>query len=313
MIRPDIALFDHVIEFPDTDADRLYERLIGLDEFKARLLKEGSLILDRGQLEHWSQRHYQKGVPLLQVFHDRVPLFVFAGDVGTGKTALAKSFGSAIARESNISVTLYSLSLNARGTGAVGEMTTLISAAFERVRTPPSSARPTPGLKGTAKSARILLIDEADTLAQSREFAQMHHEDRAGVNALIRGIDDLATKEVPVLVVMCTNRLTAIDPAVLRRAAGVFNFDRPDEQQRFLVLQAALDGVGLSQEELRRLSEATGASNGREYGYTFSDLTNRYLPSVLLEAFPDTPIKFIQAMDLATRLAPTPPFNGPQS
>jgi hypothetical protein len=30
-------------------------------------------------------------------------------------------------------------------------------------------------------------VDEGDALAQSRDLAQMHHEDRAGVNALIRG------------------------------------------------------------------------------------------------------------------------------
>ena len=42
-------------------------------------------------------------------------------------------------------------------------------------------------------------------MAQSRELGQMHHEDRAGVNALIRGVDYL---------VMCTNRLEALDHAV---------------------------------------------------------------------------------------------------
>ena len=36
--------------------------------------------------------------------------------------------------------------------------------------------------------AAILLIDEADALAQSPAQSQMHHEDRAGVNALVRKI-----------------------------------------------------------------------------------------------------------------------------
>ena len=74
----------------------------------------------------------------------------------------------------------------------------------------------------------VLVIDEADALAQSREMAQMHHEDRAGVNALIRGIDELAGRRLPIAVVLCTNRPDAIDPAVRRRAAEIFRFERPD-------------------------------------------------------------------------------------
>jgi hypothetical protein len=51
----------------------------------------------------------------------------FAGDVGTGKTALAERFGDAVAQDIDLRVTLFFLSLNARGTGVVGDMTTLPS------------------------------------------------------------------------------------------------------------------------------------------------------------------------------------------
>jgi AAA+ superfamily predicted ATPase len=65
----------------------------------------------------------------------------------------------------------------------------------------------------------------------------MHHEDRAGVNAFIRGIDQLAAAEVPAAVLMCTNRLKALDPAIQRRAAEVLVFSRPDENRRAMLLQ----------------------------------------------------------------------------
>lgn len=65
----------------------------------------------------------------------------------------------------------------------------------------------------------ILLVDEADALAQSRESDQMCHEDRAGVNAFIRDIDRFANGGLPAVVLMRTNRLNALDPAVRRRAA----------------------------------------------------------------------------------------------
>ena len=77
----------------------------------------------------------------------------------------------------------------------------------------------------------VLVVDEADALAQSRAAEQMHHEDRAGVDALLAGVDSLAGEHVPVLVVMCTNRERALDPAVLRRAAATFHL-RPARRPR---------------------------------------------------------------------------------
>jgi AAA+ superfamily predicted ATPase len=62
----------------------------------------------------------------------------------------------------------------------------------------------------------------------------MHHEDRAGVNAFIRGIDRIANEKLPAAVIMCTNRLSALHPAVRRRAAEVLSLSRPAEEQRRL-------------------------------------------------------------------------------
>jgi AAA+ superfamily predicted ATPase len=71
----------------------------------------------------------------------------------------------------------------------------------------------------------------------------MHHEDRAGVNALIRGIDGMRTDRLPVLTILCTNRLDAIDPAVQRRAAAVEMFERPGQAQRAALLTHLLAGT----------------------------------------------------------------------
>ena len=56
---------------------------------------------------------------------------ILAGDVGSGKTELAETIGDAVARHEGIEVLLLPLSLSARGQGKVGEMTQLISAAFD--------------------------------------------------------------------------------------------------------------------------------------------------------------------------------------
>ena len=227
------------------------------------------------------------------------------GDVGTGKTSLAESFGDPISRAEDIPITLYRLSLNARGTGTVGEMTRLLSTAFQEIT---DSAKRGVSLGKAVRSAVILLIDEADALAQSREFAQMHHEDRAGVNAVIRGIDTLAASRSPSIIVMCTNRLRALDPAIRRRAAATFNFERPDDRQRHLVLRQGLEGIDISDDQILQLVKETGPKENQFYGSTYSDLVQQLLPTLLLDAFPDKPINFNRVLEIVKSLSPTPPF-----
>lgn len=298
-------LFDESLELPDPDARRRFASLVGLDRVKEQLIKEARLLLHPNLLRDWSKRHHGNELPVLSHFRNRPPLFVFAGDVGTGKTTLAETFADVVAREERIPVTVYRLSLNARGSGAVGEMTKLLSAAFKEVRKAALAAKSS---QGKPASALVLLIDEADALAQSRELAQMHHEDRAGVNAVIRGVDGLANGNLPVLVVMCTNRADALDPAVKRRAAQIFNFARPDDEQRLAILRQGLEGAGFADEQIRELVRLTGPNGSLSYGYTYSDLVRRLLPAIVLDAFPDRPIEFEQARSITAGIQPTPPF-----
>jgi len=304
-----IGMFE-VREYPDPAAARRFSALVGLDEMKEQLLKEARLLLDPESLTAWSNKHHRQKTKITELFSDRPPLFIFAGDVGTGKTILAETFGDAVAREAGIGVTLYALSLNTRGTGAVGEMTSLLSAAFAEVK---QAAKRGAGRGGKHHSGVILLIDEADALAQSRELGQMHHEDRAGVNALIRGVDDLATRNAPAIVIMCTNRLEALDPAVRRRAAATFTFNRPNEAQRTAFLKPVLEELGFSPQQIHALVVVTGASHGRAYGYTYSDLAQRFLPGLLIAAYPSNPVTFELAKGVVERYPPTPPFRDNQN
>jgi SpoVK/Ycf46/Vps4 family AAA+-type ATPase len=300
------GLFDAVDSLPDGAARSRYERLVGLDDFKQRLVKESELLLDRSALADWSKSQHGGPIAVIEAFSERRPLFIFAGDVGTGKTELAETFADTVARTQKIDILLFRLSLAARGSGAVGEMTKLISEAFGVVESE------IPVASGKPQIAGVLLIDEADALAQSRAMAQMHHEDRAGVNALIRRIDRVSAQGRPVLTVLCTNRLDAIDPAVRRRAADEFEFQRPDEVQRAAVLSAALEGSGIDASEIADLAAKTGPRNGRDYGYTYSDLRMRLIPSAVLAAFPDRPLTYELIVGLLTSQPPTPPFAVPE-
>lgn len=203
-------------------------------------------------------------------------------------------------------MSVYRLSLNARGSGTVGEITKLLSSAFTVVH---EAAEQASTDNGRTRGAVVLVIDEADALAQSREMAQMHHEDRAGVNAMIRGIDELVGRRLPIAALLCTNQPEAIDPAVRRCAAEIFRFQRPTVEQRMAVLAAHQSDLGLTTLELEDLARVTGGNNQRSFGATYSDLVQRLLPSVLMDAMPVRKIEFARVMEIAIGIEQTRPFD----
>jgi SpoVK/Ycf46/Vps4 family AAA+-type ATPase len=300
-------LFGYVQEFPDSDSGERFDALVGLDAVKQRLVNEAVVLLKPEVLDDWSTSHHGTQLMAVRAVRERVPLIVLAGDVGTGKTELAETVGHPISGFLGIDVTLYPLSLNARGTGLVGQMTSLITSALTEVGEKGAKAR---NSRGHLVRALILLVDEADSVAQSRELAQMHHEDRAGVNALIQGIDAFRRDGLPVLTIMCTNRPDAIDPAVARRAAHIFRLDRPDTEQRRLVLTTAFTGAGsVTEADIEKVTHLLGASEHRPYGVTYSDLRQRFVPDAVLDVFgTNEPLAGERLIELATSFEPTRPF-----
>lgn len=298
-------LFERRMLYPDVDAQARLARLVGLDAHKTTLSKMLGLLVNPRGLQAWARQYHPEVDQLLSMVRRRPPLVVLAGDVGSGKSELAETIGDAVARQEKIDVVLLPLSLSTRGQGRVGEMTQLLASAFESTL---EEARKVQSSSGRARGAVILLIDEADALAQSREHAQMHHEDRAGVNALIRGVDRLANSSLPAAVIMCTNRLSALDPAVKRRAAEILVFTRPSVEQRRSVLAGALSPLEFSPDDIEAMVLATGPRDGRYYGFAFSDIVQRLLPAIVLDAYPDGPVKAMRAIEITHTLMPTPPF-----
>lgn len=298
-------LFGPPLSYPDFDCKDRLNRLVGLDDHKSRLTKIIGLLVNPAGIKNWSKRYHPGTDGLLDIVLRRPPLVVLEGDVGSGKSELAETIGDAVARQEKIDITLLPLSLSTRGQGRVGEMTHLLSSAFEYTISEAKNLLPP---NGKARGAIILLVDEADALAQSREAAQMHHEDRAGVNAFIRGVDRIANSHFPVAVIMCTNRIGALDPAIKRRAADILTFARPNEGQRIEVLSMPLTELGFTPEQIAAVASATGSINGREYGFTYSDIVQRLLPAIILDAYPDEQVHPSRAVEIAETIKPTPPF-----
>ena len=299
-------VFDRRVVLPDSDADARLARLVGMNDSIERLSKVLEMLLLPARFQKWRKIHHPHASIIFDYVKNRHDLIIIAGDVGTGKTELSETIGSYVARRSRLEITLFPMSLSTRGSGLVGEMTKLISSAFQYVKSECEKIVRTK--EGAFKSGVILLIDEADALAQSREDGQMHHEDRAGVNALIRGLDTLNRNQLPVAVIMCTNRIQSIDPAITRRAAEILFFDRPDRNKRLALLRQAFEEIGFTQKQINEVVDMTGATDGRDYGFTFSDITQKLFHSIVMSAYPDRPISHEQVISAIKKITPTPPF-----
>jgi SpoVK/Ycf46/Vps4 family AAA+-type ATPase len=114
---------------------------------------------------------------------------------------------------------------------------------------------------------------------------------------------------LPIITVLCTNRLSAIDPAVKRRAAEIFQFDRPSEEQLLHLFQEFLKGINIMEDEWQMLVGICTKNDKRDYGFTYSDITQKILPSILLTSYPDKPVTFETVMNIIKNAVPTPPFS----
>lgn len=298
-------LFEQTITFPDREMQERFNLLVGLDDTKEALQKILGLLINPDGVTEWAKKYHPDAKQILSYVTRRPPLIVLAGDVGSGKSELAYTIGDAVARQEGLEVELFPLSLATRGQGTVGQMTQLISAAFEYTL---EKAKKLKNTSGKSKGAVILLVDEADALAQSRESNQMHHEDKAGVNAFIRGIDSLGNGKLPAAVIMCTNRPNALDPAIKRRAAEIAYFKRPSDEGRHSVLDVPLSELGLSSDDIKEIVKITGPQAEQEYGFTFSDLVQRLIPAIVLDAYPKQAVETKRAIEIARSIYPTSPF-----
>ena len=293
-------LFELERALPDKDIFASGNRLIGFEARYEMIRRDLRLLSAPDEVRSWSTRFYGRQLPLCDTITDRYPLFIFAGDVGTGKTATAEAACDRLARESGRDAMLFKLSTRVRGSGKVGQMSTLINEAFAIIMKE----------AGKAKSA-FLIIDEADSLSAAREGVHSHHEDKVAVNTIIQKVDDLRKLGGRVLVFLCTNRGKALDAAVIRRAARVERFERPNDHERGELIRMDCEGLGLSDSTVRELVALTGPQKQpRRLGFTFSDMRTRFLPEALGLAFPDRKITSEDLLTAARSVQPSPEVEG---
>jgi SpoVK/Ycf46/Vps4 family AAA+-type ATPase len=246
---------------PAKEAEKRYELLIGIDEQKTELLKTLSLLMDIDKVHHWEKHHHKKGLPLMQHIETGTPLIILSGEVGCGKTALAQVIGTPLAKKLSKPVKAFETPSNVRGSGLVGEISNRITETFESVKA-----------KLKHDEVGILIIDEADDIATSRAQNQAHHEDRAGLNVLIKQIDSIKRANKKLAVIMITNRVVVLDPAVRRRTSLHLIFERPTGEKLDEVLAWLVDGTNYTDAQFKKLKSV---ASKQKIPYSFSDLIQR--------------------------------------
>jgi AAA+ superfamily predicted ATPase len=287
-------LFELELELPNASIAASAKRLVGFENRYQKLHRALRLLADPEELRAWSRKYHRKELGVCAAVSDRYPLVIFAGDVGTGKTVTAEGACDRLAREARKEAMLFKLSTRVRGSGKVGQMSTLLNQAFDVVAKQAGKTR-----------QAFLIIDEGDSLASTRDTAQSHHEDKVAVNTIIQKVDDLRRHSGRILVFLCTNRAGALDPAIVRRAAVSEQFDRPNDQEREELFRMDLEGLDIKEQTIRELVRLTGPRDGRP-GLTFSDLRSKLLPDALCRAFPNRALSEDDLIAASKEVRPSP-------
>ena len=291
----ELDIFDAKITLPNDDLSQKQSRLLGFDDRYKQVQNHLRLLLDIGDLGDWNSKYHKGALALCDLMTEQYPLIIFHGDVGTGKTATAECMANRIIADKKTEDSLlFRLSNRVRGSGRVGEMGTLISEAFQKITESVGKYR-----------QAILIIDEGDSLAASRSQDHSHHEDKAGVNTLIQGIDDLRRFRGRIVVFLCTNRLSALDPALRRRAAIVQEFTRPTDAEREALFKQDLVGMAITAAQFKKLVSVTG-KKGKQPAWTYSDIRTRLYPTALALAYPNQALKFDHLLEVAKTTIPSP-------
>jgi AAA+ superfamily predicted ATPase len=291
------SVFDNNLELPNEGINSRTLRLIGFEKKFNRISGNLKLLLDHEGLVKWSRKFHKVELPIISQLTDRYPLVIFSGDSGTGKTVTAEGIADRMTRELKKEGFFLKLSTRVRGEGLHGQMGNLVNNAFTELKT-----------QAGKKRLAFLLIDEVDAIATTRSTLQMHQEEKAAVNTLIQKIDEIRELKGRAIIFMTTNRLHFIDEAIVRRAAVVLQFERPDDEERIELFEKNLKGMNLNSSQIKNLSGLTGPTKNNGVGHSFSDIMLKILPEAISACYPDKPLSFELLTETIKKINPSPPI-----
>ena len=204
--RPQSRGLSPLVPFPD-EAKEFIQRIEPIHTPEDIILTDENVELLAGLLEE-----YRKSETIKRHGLNIRSKLLFCGPPGTGKTLCAEVFAG------QLGLPFFYVKLDSLISSFLGETATNIRKTFEFARRQPC----------------VLLFDEFDAIARSREEGSDHSELRRVVNSLLIFIDQIQPGG---FLIAATNLDTHLDPAIWRRFDEVVWFDNPNEEmtRKYLV------------------------------------------------------------------------------
>ncbi len=142
---------------------------------------------------------------------------ILAGPPGTGKTHLARALANEISNITGTEIKFFNIDGTSLTTSAVGETEAKWRELFK---------------KAAQEAPSIIFIDEGESVAQNRDDSSNARYDNKTVNQILTLMSNLEKSDDNVFVLMATNKLESLDPAITRdgRFGIIIPIDLPDKE-----------------------------------------------------------------------------------
>ena len=225
-------------DLPSPEFDELWERIVIPEDLKAQLKAQVLLeMIMRTQITS------KAAIPLHGII-------LLVGPPGTGKTSIAKGVASsAIAALKGAKVKFIEVEPHILSSSALGKSQREIRRFLEDVVTEYAKQGPL-----------IVLLDEVETLVSDRSKMSMEANPvdvHRATDAMLAGLDNLASRYPQLLFIATSNFEGALDPAFVSRADLVLRIEKPTRPACEFILKDTLGAIAEKWQDVKKIISDT--------------------------------------------------------